>query len=243
MSSTIFAIISLAISGLALWRTYHPNLENMHQHMHGKIQEILKNKPEIVLDAITALSQKQVTKHEKDQKKTIAKNKKALFQNQKDPVDGNPTGTLDVIEFFDYRCGHCRHVFGGIHEAVKKDGAVRFVYKEFPIFPGDPLMSKAALAAHRQGKYQDLHKAFMASSGELGEDEILTIAEKVGLNVDQLKKDMHDPEIEKQIAANKALGRKLNIEGTPAFIIGETVVPGALETEEFINAFQKERQA
>lgn len=115
---------------------------------------------------------------------------------------------------------------------LKEDHELRFVYKEFPVLgPASVTAAHAALAAQRQGKYEAFHTAMMAAKGQITEDTIYKVAGSVGLDVDQLKQDMAAPEIERELKANLALAEALNIRGTPGFIIGKKIVPGALDLD------------
>ena len=115
---------------------------------------------------------------------------------------------------------------------LKEDGKLRFVYKEMPVLgPQSVAAAQAALAAQRQGKYEAFHSAMMATKGQITEDTVYKVAGSVGLDVDRLKQDMAAPEIEKALKANLALANALNIHGTPGFIIGNHIVPGALDLD------------
>jgi len=115
---------------------------------------------------------------------------------------------------------------------LKEDHGLRFVYKEFPVLgPASVTAAHAALAAQRQGKYEALHTVLMAAKGQITEDTIYKVAGSVGLDVDRLKQDMTAPEIEQELKANLALAEALNIRGTPGFIIGKKIVPGALDLD------------
>ena len=115
-------------------------------------------------------------------------------------------------------------------KAEANDPKLRIVYKEFPILgPNSTFAAKAALAAHRQGKYAALHKALMETKGTLVEKGVIETAGRLGLDLELLKKDMADPAIQTHIDRNLALARALNINGTPGFVIGEQIVPGAVD--------------
>ena len=148
-------------------------------------------------------------------------------------VAGNPQGDVTVVEFFDYQCGYCKAVQADTQTLIKGDSKLRFVLKEFPILgPASVVASKAALASRGQGKYVEFHNALMAQRGQLDEAVIMRLAKSVGLDTDRLKKDMDSPDVLKVIAANQALAEKLNIRGTPAFVFGDELVPGAIKLDD-----------
>ncbi|HYD29545.1 MAG TPA: DsbA family protein, partial [Azospirillaceae bacterium] len=98
--------------------------------------------------------------------------------------------------------------------------------------PASVTAARAALAAQGQGKYTDLHKALMAHKGALDSETIFRLAKSAGLNVDQLKKDMDAPAIHKALQANVQLADSLGIRGTPGFVIGDELIPGAIRLDD-----------
>jgi protein-disulfide isomerase len=148
-------------------------------------------------------------------------------------VIGNPNGDVTVVEFFDYRCPYCKSVAAAFVDLYEKDGKVRLVLKEFPILgPESEFAAKAALAAQKQGKYREFHLAMMSFKGKMTNDDVRQLAAKVGLDVAKLEQDMQDPAITETINRNYALAEALGIKGTPAFIIGNELVPGAITADE-----------
>lgn len=208
------------------------------------IHEYLLDHPEVILDAIKALESKEQAASEKAALDAIQANRAALEQNAASPVGGNPKGDVTLVEFFDYNCGYCKRTHPERSAAVKGDGKVRVVYKEFPILaPSSREAAKAALAANRQGKYEAFHTALMTHEGRLDTNAIRAVAKDVGLDLKKLEQDMGDPAIEAEIKANMDLAQKLGIRGTPGFVIGNTVVPGAIEADQFVALFNAARAA
>lgn len=206
------------------------------------VRDYLLANPEILLEAMEALEKKQQADGDKAVAEALKSNRAALEQSPMSPVGGNPKGDVTLVEFFDYNCGYCKRTHPERSAAVKGDGKVRIVYKEFPILaPSSKEAAKAALAANRQGKYEAFHTALMTHEGRLDSDAIRATAKDVGLDLKKLEQDMGDPAIEAEIKANMELARKLNIRGTPGFVIGDTVVPGAIETDQFIALFNATR--
>jgi protein-disulfide isomerase len=138
-----------------------------------------------------------------------------------------------IVEFFDYRCGYCRHSAPDIFALLRDDPKDRFIYKEFPILgPGSVVAARAALAAREQGLYQSFHEALMTADIDFSEDSIMRLAEQVGLDVDRLKAEMENPKIRTHIEETYKLAEALGIRATPAFIIGGELVPGAVDRAE-----------
>ncbi|WP_244622001.1 DsbA family protein [Neomesorhizobium albiziae] len=160
----------------------------------------------------------------------IPERRDALFNDPAAPIAGNPEGDVALVAFFDYNCLDCRAEAVNFQQAVKDDLNVKLVFKEFPVLgPASEFAAVAALASRKQGKYEAFHLALMGFHGLVNERTSLTIAGRVGLDVEQLKRDMEDPAIAGAIARNRALANDLYITGTPALVVGDDVIPGVVE--------------
>lgn len=196
------------------------------------VRQYLLDNPEVLLEAMEGLKAKQQQAEAEAFKSAFAARRKQIFDDPATPVGGNPKGDVTLVEFFDYRCGVCKSVHPVVAELVKTDSGIRRVYKEWPILgPESIFAARAALAAHRQGRYLAFHDALMAARGALDPAAVFSIAGKAGIDVARLKKDMDAPEIEAAIRKNYELARALNLNGTPSFLIGETVLRGARDLD------------
>ena len=149
----------------------------------------------------------------------------ALLRSPASQVLGNPTGDVTVIEFFDYACPFCKAVEPRLQAFLKADRKARLVVEEFPILtPQSSLASRAALAAARQGKYAEFHRALMLNRGALDEGAIFQVAHAVGLDVARLRHDMGSTALAAAIASNLKLARTIGVQGTPTFIIDGRIV-------------------
>lgn len=192
---------------------------------------ILEN-PEIIREAFQALQAREQQAAEKRRQQALAAHKKSLETSDVAPVLGNPDGDVTVVEFFDYRCQYCRTVAEMVRETVEADGNVRLVLKEFPILGSQSLYAaRAALAAARQDGYEDFHFALMSTPQKVDRKGVLALAAEQGLDIEQLQSDMQDEAIAAELRRNYRLAQALEINGTPAFVVGDAVVPGALDRE------------
>lgn len=211
----------------------------------------------ISFDSIRKLQQKEIQQAQAQFKKTqqlIPQNAIDLFHSGKDPVV-NGKGTVTLVEFFDYQCPHCINMTAVIDAIAEKNKDLRIVYKELPIFGGNSqYAAKAALAAAKQGKYDEFHHALMKAKPPLTNDTVLAIAKDTGLDVDQLKKDMDSKAVADILANNTKIAGKLGILGTPAFFIAATninketpaaetsFIPGQIDQEQLQKIIDKTKQ-
>lgn len=197
------------------------------------IREYLLQNPELIMESVRALQQRQQTQERERVAGVLAARQAELQRDPDAPVAGNPRGDVTIVEFFDYRCGYCKSVAPTLRQLLEQDGNVRLVYKEFPILgPDSVVAARIALAAHRQGKYEQVHTAFMAHKGSFDERTLLALAASVGADATRLAADMQDPAIQGQLQATDALAAALGITGTPGFLFGNQLVPGAIALDE-----------
>ncbi|PWC56815.1 DsbA family protein [Azospirillum sp. TSO22-1] len=203
------------------------------QAIEQVVREYLLQHPEVIVEAIEELQKRERAEEERKGKQGLAQNKDKLFNDPASPIAGNPKGDVTLVEFFDYQCGYCKSVQADVQKLIKDDGKLKFVFKEFPILgPASVTASKAALAARAQGKYEAYHNALMGHRGQLDEATILKLASSVGLDTDRLKKDMESAEVQQALGANLALAEQLGIRGTPGFVVGDRIVPGAIKLDD-----------
>jgi protein-disulfide isomerase len=194
------------------------------------IKDILLNNPEIMLEVQNALESKMDKIQAERMAVAIKENATELYRPPGSPIVGNVKGDVPVIEFFDYNCGYCKKALTEVTQLMDKDKKVRVIMKEFPILAkGSEEASRVALAAKMQGKYWEFHRAMLESQGQANEASALRIAEKLGLDMARLKKDMASPEVKKEIDDTRQLATKMGIQGTPHFIIGDRIIAGAPE--------------
>jgi protein-disulfide isomerase len=214
----------------------HAQSSSLTPEQERSIQKLIiktiKERPEIVLEALKSFEAKKLASQHALIQKTLTERSKDIFRNTDDPVGGNPDGDVTLVEFFDYRCGYCKRVHPSVMKLIKEDGNIRYVYKEFPILgPDSVYAARAALASQPQGKYAEFSDALMASRGNLDKGRVLTIARKAGLDTAALEKEMRamKGDIERILQNNYKLAQELDIDGTPGFVIGDRVIRGAVE--------------
>jgi len=203
------------------------------------VLETILDNPEIIMQAVAILEQRQEEVQASAAAEVLSNQRNLLEQDPNAPVLGNPDGDVTVVEFFDYNCPYCRRAMKPVQGLLDADSNVRLVYREWPILgDGSVFAAKAALAARNQGKYEEFHWAMMAMNGRAEEASVLRVAKEVGLDTEQLRRDMEAPEVEEHIATSMRLTQSLGFNGTPSFVIGDELVPGFVEQpqlEEYVS--------
>jgi protein-disulfide isomerase len=193
------------------------------------LRRALREDPSILREALAAVEAADQREQAEAASRALAANADALFRNPDDPVKGNPQGRITLVEFFDARCGYCKAMHPTMEEAIRRNGQLRVVLKDIPILgPNSILASRALFAAQRQNRYAQLYDALMRVRDETNEAVLRRESDRLGLDWTRLRRDMDDPAIARRIEANLNLARALNIQGTPAIVVGHTIIPGAV---------------
>lgn len=195
------------------------------------VREYILANPEIIEDALVALTEKEAAAKRDAAKQAIGQNRDRLYNQADDFFIGPADAKVTVVEFFDYRCGFCKRSVDFVRALPEAyDGEVRVVFKELPIFGGiSETAALAALAAGRQGKYLQMHIALMdiENNNDLTEAAIDRVAGAAGIDVRKMRTDMTSDAVKKQLAEMKDLGRALQVGGTPGFFVGDKYIEGA----------------
>ena len=206
------------------------------------VLEAIRENPEIVLEAVQIIEERQQADQAVAAEQVLSAERAALEQDLNAPVLGNPDGDVTVVEFFDYNCPYCRRVKPYMEALLAADPNVRVVYREWPILgEGSVFAARAALASRQQGKYEEFHWAMMEIKGRAEEATVIRVAEQVGLDIEQLRRDMDGPEIAEHIETSMRLSRALGFNGTPSFVIGDSLAPGLIEADQMIELVKQAR--
>ena len=231
--AAVVAALVTAVTLVVIWRMAPgvvdaPSASLDEKKIVGVVHDYLTKNPEILVEMTTELDKRQQAEQASQQEKVISDNADALFRSPLSYSAGNPNGDVTVVEFFDYNCGFCRRALPDLVKLIDSDDKVKVVFKELPIFGEESeAAAKAALAAGKQGKYFEMHQKLYADPGKADKDKALRAAAELGLDVPQLEKDMEDPSIQQALDETKDLAQKLGLQGTPLYLIGDRVVPGA----------------
>ena len=206
--------------------------DQQRQAIESIVKEYLIKNPDVLQEAIAEGERRQMETQRLAQAAALKESKDALLNSPHDVVAGNPSGDVTLVEFFDYNCGYCRKALTDIQTLIKTDPKLRVVIKDFPVLGPESLeASQIALAVKQQAKGEKLfefHQKLLESKGRVNGARALQVAKELGLDVARIQKDAAGPEVKAALAENRGLGDKLGLSGTPAFIIGEEIIPGAV---------------
>lgn len=250
----LIGIVLASLAGVSITA----NAADMQKkEMQSIIHDYILQNPEVLVQSLQTFQQKQMEQTQQSFSKIqemAPKYSDRLFRQTTDPVIGNPKGTVTLVEFSDYQCGHCINMSPVLDELIKKNPNIRVVLKEFPIRgPLSETAAKAAIAANKQGKYYDFRVALMnnGKNTPLTEDNIYTIAKSVGIDVDKLKSDMKKDDVNQQIKNNLKLAQDMQLMFTPVIFIAKTdispkanasavvFIPGGVDIKQLEEAVSK----
>lgn len=214
--------------------------------IEGIIKQYLLTHPEIIQEAIGELEQRQQHQQETARKTVLRNEKEKLSHSPRDYVIGNPSGDVTLVEFFDYNCSYCRKAKGDIDILIKGDPNLRVVLKDFPVLGPDSIeASRVAVAAKGQlppEKLRGFHDKLMETRGRTNRERALAVAREFGLDVGRLERDMQSESVAAVIRDNAAIAERLGIAGTPAFILNEDIISGAVGVEPLRQAIASARK-
>jgi protein-disulfide isomerase len=226
----VLGVVLGLMAGLGAGRAFAQPPPVSRDAIEQVIREYLLNHPEVIVESLRRAEQRQREAARAKSRAAVQAHRQELVQSPDSPVGGNPAGDVTIVEFFDYRCPHCRRMVPVLRTILAEDRGVRLVYKEMPILGEESVLAaRAALAARAQGKYVEAHDRLMAETGPITRATVVAVLAGLGLDEDRLRGDMDAPEVVAHLARELALAQALGIDGTPAFVIGGELVVGAVD--------------
>ncbi len=236
------AVIAAAVTALV---TTGASAQQSREDIEKIVREYILKNPEVIQEAILELRKKQELAETAARSQALQSQKEKIFQSKRDIVLGNPNGDVTLVEFFDYNCGYCKRAVNDISELLKNDPKLRVVLKELPILSeGSVEAARVAVAVRLQdpSKYWAFHRLLLSGRGEANGAQALAAAQKVGLDVERIKKDLSNPEVEATLHEVQELAKALAISGTPSYVLGDELIPGALPHTQLAAAIAQVRK-
>lgn len=244
MTRYLTALIALTMIGT--FAAAPAKAQDLSESQKAEIQKMfgdyLSQNGEAIINSVNTFQAKQM---EEQQAQANEKAKDFIVDIKKsdnNAIAGNPEGDITVVEFFDYNCGYCRKALIEVEKLLEADKNVKVVFIDMPILgPQSMEASKWSLAAAKQDKYFEYHRAIMNHSGPKDESSLVKLAENIGLDIDQLKTDKDSPEIDTIIQKNLDHAASIGIQGTPGFIIETEVARGYITADQMQEMIKKFR--
>lgn len=216
------------------------------QDIRTIIKNYLMENPEILRDAITELDAREKRAEAAAQKKAIAEVAGQLANGPDGFVVGNPDGKITLVEFFDYNCGFCKRALPDMTRLLSDNKDLKLVLRDYPILAQVSFdAALIAVAAHKQfpgAKYWDYHRKLLAMRSPVGRDQAIAVAKEMGADLRKLEDDAAAPDTRKAIQQSDSLAKALSLNGTPTYIIGDSVLVGAVGYEKINEAIGNVRK-
>ena len=205
------------------------------------LKEFIQNNPEFILDVLIKYQDEQ---NKIEQKKISQQNNLNiinlnLFDNSM--IVGNKNATKIIYEFVDYNCGYCLKFHDQVLSVLNEDQNTKLVIMQMPILGESSItFSKIAVAASFQNKFEEVHNYLYSSDRKSKISDILGDLFLMNIDIAQLEKDMNSEEVSKVILSHEQFVNDFKFNGTPAIIIGETIIPGYIEKDKIIEILENE---
>jgi protein-disulfide isomerase len=209
--------------------------EEQRRDIGSIVKEYLLKNPEVLQDVMVELERRQQETQTAARQVALKDSRKQLLGSPRDIVAGDPSGDVTLVEFFDYNCGYCKRALADVRALMKNDPKLRVVLKDFPVLgPESVEASRVSLAVKNQlkgDKLFDFHVKLMETRGRINGERAIAVARELGVDTAKLQRDMESAEVKQAIQDNVVLGDKLGLSGTPAFVVGDEVISGAVGIE------------
>lgn len=198
--------------------------------IHPMVESYLLSNPRILERVSTAL-RTEIEAEERDRARiALAEIHDEIYNDPANIILGNPEGTVTIVEMFDYNCGYCRSAVPDMLALIESNPDVKVILKEFPILSQDSVdAARIAIAAAREGiDYMSFHMDLFSSRGKINKQAALDSAAKLGLNPISLELDAQSDEVGQVIERSYKIAQTVGTSGTPTYIIGSEIIPGAV---------------
>lgn len=228
----LLVVIGLALAASSVQAQEKPFTDAKKAEIGEIVKSYLMSHPELIQDALNELDKKQRDAEAQAQKSAVTALSPDLTNAENGIVLGNPSGDVTLVEFFDYNCGYCKKSMADIMGLMKADPKLRVILRDFPVLGPDSVeASKVALAVRSQltgAKYMDFHQKLLESRGRIGKDRAIEVATSMGADRAKIEKDLESAEVKKLLGGTMRAADQLRIGGTPAFVVADGVIVGAV---------------
>lgn len=228
LALTFAAMLALPAAALDL----NEMTDQERAQFRAEVRAYLMDNPEVIMEAVELLQTREAEAQAQADDNLVAANAEAIFNDGYSWVGGNPDGDITLVEFLDYRCGYCKRAHGEVAKLLKSDGNIRLIVKEFPILGDQSVLASRFAVATKQvagsDSYKALNDALMSFKGDVTLPALRRLATTFGLDADAIEAQMDSDEVTHEIAQTRALAQKLQITGTPTFVLQDEMLRGYL---------------
>lgn len=240
-AATALALVTAPVQALDL-SAMTPDERTAFQ---AEVRAYLLENPEIIIEAVGLLEQRQADAQAMTDFTLVTDNADELFNDGYSWVGGNPDGDITLVEFLDYRCGYCRRAMPEVEGLLASDGNIRLIIKELPILGEASMISSRFAVATKQvagdEAYKQVHDALMGFTGEPGDVALRRLAEGLSLKADEILDHMDSDEVTMEITRTRALAQRLQINGTPTFVVQDELLRGFLPGDQMAALIAQKR--
>jgi protein-disulfide isomerase len=225
IAAAALAVLFLAAPGRAEMST------DQKKEIEGLVHDYLLANPEVLEEAFKVLQTRREQAEADKQIKAIEESSDLIFNSKHQMVLGNPQGAITLVEFFDYNCGYCKRAVADMTALISANPDLRVVIKEFPILSAGSVEAariSVALKDMAPEKYLEFHQELFSRPGTVDKAKALEVAGDLGLDGEEVITASNATSVTDNMKEVHELAKLLEITGTPSYIIGKEVVPGAL---------------
>jgi len=230
MRSFFLSLIMVLFTGIASAQNFTDMTDAETEAFGAAVRAYLLENPEVIMEAVAVLEQRQQQEEATSDLDLVAQYAEQLFNDGYSAVSGNPEGTIQIVEFSDYKCGYCKRAYPELLQLIEDNPDIRFVLKEYPILGAESILaSRAAISVlvnEGDEAYERFHDALMRENGPLTELSLPLIAEGLGLDSAKMVEMMNSALVTQMIQSNRSLGQQMQVSGTPTFVIGTQMLRG-----------------
>ncbi len=230
MRSFFLSLFMVLFTGLASAQSFTDMTDAEADAFGAAVRAYLLDNPEVIMEAVAVLEQRQQQEAAGNDLELVAQYYDQLFNDGYSHVAGNPDGTIEIVEFSDYKCGYCKRAYPELLALIENNPDIRMVVKEYPILGAESVLAaRAAIAVmvnEGDEAYNLFHDTLMRENGPLTELSLPLIAEGLGLDSAKMVETMNSTLVTQMIQSNRALGQQMQISGTPTYVIGANMLRG-----------------
>ena len=210
-----------------------------------EVRAYLMDNPQVIMEAVQALEDRQAQAQAQADFTLVSDNVADIFDDGYSWVGGNPDGDITLVEFIDYRCGFCRRAHAEVAKLLESDGNIRWIVKEFPILGEQSLLASRFAVATKQiagdEAYEVIHDALMTMNSDVSERGLRRLANALSFDAEPIFAHMNSEDVTAEIRQTRALAQRLQISGTPTFVLQDELVRGFLPMDEMLRLVEEKR--